>query len=261
MILHAESCGEGPVLLFIPGLGADLLCWDFQVPELSRGFRLVRLDLPGAGRSPALPGPTSCGEMAGDVAETMQHLGIPSAFVVGHSLGGGVAQCLAARFPERVAGLILVGTASRLEPRSLEVLESWLAWKQAGLSREAFARGFLPWLLSRAFFENPLAVAEATRLYVESPWPQATRDFANQLAACRGLRTAELLPRIQAPALILTGSEDLLTPPAQGRELAGSLAEGRFVELPELAHACMGEGANLFNRLVGDFVRERLSRA
>ncbi len=256
MILHAESCGQGPVLLFIPGLGADHLCWDFQVPELSRHFRLVRLDLPGAGPSPAPPGPCSCPGMAGDVAETMQHLGIPSAFVVGHSLGGGVAQCLAAQSPQRVAGLVLVGTASSLEPRTLEVLESWLAWMQEGLSREAFARGFLPWILSRRFFENRLAVAEATRLYVESPWPQPAQAFASQLAACRGLQTTGLLPKIQAPTLVLTGAEDLLTPPTQGRDLAAGLARGRFVQMPDLAHACMGEGASLFNRLVGDFVRE-----
>ena len=256
MILHAESCGQGPVLLFIHGLGSDHLCWDLQVPELSNHFRLVRLDLPGSGPSPDPSGPCSCIEMAGDVAETMQHLGIPSAFVVGHSLGGGVAQCLAAQSPERVAGLVLVGTTTSLEPRALEVLEGWLAWMQEGLSREAFARGFLPWILSRRFFENRLAVAEATRLHVESPWPQSAQAFASQLAACHGMQTTELLSRIQVPALVLTGSEDLLTPPAQGRELAACLTRGRFVQMPDLAHACMGEGASLFNQLVRDFVWE-----
>jgi pimeloyl-ACP methyl ester carboxylesterase len=55
---------------------------------------------------------------------------------------------------------------------------------------------------------------------------------------------------------VLTGAEDLLTPPTQGRDLAAGLAKGRFIEMPDLAHACMGEGASLFNRLVGDFVRE-----
>ncbi len=256
MLLHFESRGEGAPLLFIPGLGADVLCWDLQVPELSREFRVIRVDPRGAGQSPSPPGPYSLQEMADDAVEVLDHLQVRSAVVVGHSMGGGVAQCLASQHPERVAGLVLVGTAFRLEARALEVAQSWSAWLGEGLSRESFARGFLPWLFSRRFFENPRQVQQVTRLYVESPWPQPARAFASQLAACRDFDTRELLPGIRVPALVLTGSEDLVTPPDQGRALAERLPQGRFVELPGLAHACMGEGAPVFNRLVRDFVRE-----
>lgn len=219
---------------------------------------MVRVDPRGAGRSPAPPGPYSLGQMADDVVEVLDHLQIRSAVVVGHSMGGGVAQSLASRYPERVAGLVLVATACCLEARALQVLQSWSEWLDQGLSRQAFARGFLPWVFSRRFFENPRMVEEVTRLFVESPWPQSAAALASQAAACRGFDTRDLLAGIRVPTLVLTGSQDLVTPPDQGRDLAGRLPQGRFVELPDLGHACMGEGAPLFNSLVRDFARRLL---
>ena len=259
MRIHFETSGEGPPLLFIPGLGTDLTCWDFQVPDLARGFQVIRVDNRGVGRSPAPPGPYTCQEMASDLVPVLDQLEVPAAVVIGHSMGAAVAAELALADPGRVAGLVLVGGTARLEARALAVLQSWLGWLQAGLSRDAFARSFLPWVLSRRFFESPLAVQEAVRLFVESPWPQGPEAYASQLAACRAFDTSARLDRIEAPTLVISGSEDLVTPPDQGRALAQAIPGARYVEMPGLAHACMGEGAAAFNALVRDFALERVA--
>lgn len=263
MDLYFETHGAGRPVLFIPGLGADAECFAFQLPDLARDLQLILVDPRGAGRSPAPPGDYTCEEMADDVAGVLERLGVGPALIAGHSMGGAIAQLVALRHPELVSGLVLIGTCARFPAMTAEIVESWRAQQAEGLSRATFARGFLPWILSRRFFENPLVVREALRILVETPWPQSAEAFASQVAACRSFDSTARLRDIRVPTLVVTGGEDLVVPPEESRRLAEGLPRGRYVELEGLAHACMSEGAAVFNPLVRDFARElaALSRA
>ena len=256
MELFCESHGDGPPVVCLPGLGTDLTCFAFQVPDLARDFRVVLVDLRGVGRSPAPPGPYSCEEMAGDVARLLERLDLGPALVIGHSMGAAVAQHLARSHPERVAGLVLAGAFARLDPFGLQVLEGWQLQQEAGISRELFARSFLPWVLSRGFFEHPEFVREAVRLVVETPWPQAPEAFSSQAAACRAFDSRPWLGELRAPVRVISGTEDLIAPLGGARFLAEALPSARLHALEGLAHACMSEGAPLFNPLVRDFAGE-----
>lgn len=245
MDLFHEEAGTGTPVLLIAGLGTDSTCWALQVPDLQQVARVITVDNPGVGRSSGLPTPTTCEAMADALAPLLDQPGV----VVGHSLGGAVAQQMALRHPDRVSALVLAATGARLDPFTMDVLRSWRDQHEAGLSREAFVRGFLPWIFSRRFFENPEAATEARRLYVENPWPQTAQSFANQVQAC-GFDTRALLNEIRVPTVVITGAEDLIAPPALGRELAWGIRGSRFVELPAAGHACMAEAAEAFNREV-----------
>ncbi|HEX8246361.1 MAG TPA: alpha/beta fold hydrolase [Longimicrobium sp.] len=106
--LYVRESGAGPVVVLLHGGGLDLTSWDAQVPPLARGYRTIRVDARGHGRSTAPPGAVS---PAADLARVLDHLGVSRASLVGLSMGGGAAFEFALRHPERVERLVLVSTS------------------------------------------------------------------------------------------------------------------------------------------------------
>ena len=107
---YYEESGQGEPLVLICGLSADLQYWRFQVPALSKHYRVICFDNRGAGRSSAPDHAHSLPELVDDVVALLEHLEIDSAHVLGHSMGGQIAQLLAVSHPKRVKRLVLVGS-------------------------------------------------------------------------------------------------------------------------------------------------------
>lgn len=108
--LPYERTGRGPALLLLHGALVDRAFWRPLYGRLADHYELIACDLPGHGAGAALPGPTSVGAFAEAVLATLDELKLEQAIVLGHSLGGMVAQELALQAPERVAALALVDT-------------------------------------------------------------------------------------------------------------------------------------------------------
>src|SRR5262245_62327657 len=117
--LYYETHGEGEPVVFIPGTGFSGNVWEpFQVPVLSKTMQVIILDPRGCGRSSAPAGVYSIEQMACDVVALLDHLGLPSAHIIGHSMGGRIAQALALSFPQRVRSMILAASGSGPTGRS-----------------------------------------------------------------------------------------------------------------------------------------------
>src|SRR5213594_1634219 len=115
IVLHGHrvsyrTAGSGPVLLLVHGIAGSSDQWDDVFPLLAEHFTLVAPDLLGHGRSAKPRGDYSLGAFASGVRDLLLALGHPSATIVGHSLGGGVAMQLAYQFPDRVGRLVLVSS-------------------------------------------------------------------------------------------------------------------------------------------------------
>jgi pimeloyl-ACP methyl ester carboxylesterase len=127
--IHYQCVGEGPDVVMIHGLAANLAFWYFSVvPALAKDFHVTAYDLRGHGKSSMPPHGYSSVYMAFDLYVLMDHLGLAKAHLVGHSFGGEVALQYAALYPERVTSLTLADARVRaLQP--VQRLKDWPGWR------------------------------------------------------------------------------------------------------------------------------------
>ena len=254
--IYYESHGFGDPILLIPGLGSDANTWAPFVPEFADRYRIIILENRGSVRSCRPPGPYTTDQMAEDAAALLDHLGIARAHVIGKSMGGMIAQVLAARFPEKVRSLVLAATLMKHDAYGEEMLElgRTLAEK-AGLFatyRQAFLMSY-----SREYcMTNRSRLAEVQELMSRINEAEALRGYLAQSMACQTHDSRELARRIKAPALVIVGNEDVITPPRASRELASAIPRSELIVLPHGGHGFWRE----FPAEVNAHVREFLGR-
>ncbi|MBB1636368.1 3-oxoadipate enol-lactonase [Cupriavidus sp. UME77] len=235
--LHYEIEGapHAPVLVMSNSLGTDMQMWAPQMDSLLQRFRVLRYDTRGHGGS-GLPSPAAApfgfAELGQDVLAIMDHAGIQRAHFCGLSMGGMTGMWLAANHPERFGRFVLANTAALIGPAS-----GWDTRIQTVRSQGMAA--IVDAVLARWFSAAWLA-GNAARI---APVRQMLLDASPEgyTANCAAVRDADLraqLQRISCPVLVIAGTHDLATTPAQGREVAQGIAGARYVEL---------DGAHLSN--------------
>ncbi len=213
-LYFAQHRQAGPALLLIHGAGGNHLHWPAELRRLP-GASVYALDLPGHGRSEGA-GCDTIKAYVQVVVGLLDALEVERAVLVGHSMGGGISQMMALDHPDRVAGLVLVGTGARLrvaptilegllnEPeQAIELITGW-AWAPG-------APEPLVDLGRQAMLDIPPQVIHA--------------DFL----ACDRFDVMGRLKEIIAPTLVVSGTEDRLTPPKYGRYLQEHIPQAQLV--------------------------------
>ncbi|MER5883026.1 4-carboxymuconolactone decarboxylase [Streptomyces sp. NPDC001941] len=220
---------DAPVLVLGPSLGTTWHMWDRQVPDLARQWRVLRYDLPGHGGSAAQPA-ASVAELTGRLLALLDELGVATFGYAGCSLGGAIGADLALRAPHRVASLALVaasprfGTADEYRQRGVIVRTNGLD----PISRTAPERWFTPGFAAA----QPAIVDWAVQMV-------RTTDPGCYIAACEALAAFDVradLGRIGVPTLVLVGSEDQVTGPAEARTLVAGIPDARLAVVPGASH-------------------------
>ncbi|MGW2558726.1 bifunctional 3-oxoadipate enol-lactonase/4-carboxymuconolactone decarboxylase PcaDC [Streptomyces sp. NPDC001514] len=220
---------DAPVLVLGPSLGTTWHMWDRQTPELSQQWRVLRFDLPGHGGAPAHPA-GSVTELADRLVATLDGLGVQRFGYVGCSIGGAVGIDLALRLPHRVASLALVaasprfGTADEFRQRGVIVRTNGLD----PMARTAPDGWFTPGFAAA----QPAIVEWAVQMV-------RTTDPGCYIAACEALAAFDVraeLGRVGVPTLVLVGSDDQLTGPAEARTLVAGIPDARLALVPGASH-------------------------
>jgi 3-oxoadipate enol-lactonase len=245
---------DGSPVLMIQGLGVDHRGWALQRGAFGRRHRCIAPDNRGTGHSDAPAGPYDLVRMAADAVAVLDAAGIERAHVVGASMGGVIAQIIGVMHPERVRSLTLACTACQHHEWRRELLAEWAdVVKRKGM--QGLMDDAMRWMigprLHRRFgvFVNVLA-----RVIVQTK-PHA---FVAQVEAILNL-SDELrfaLPEVTAPTLVVTGSQDTLTPLGDAEELAELITTSRLYVMRGAAHGLMAEAPNAFNDVVLTFLDE-----
>ena len=256
----------GRPLVLIHGFAACLEFWDKQLPYLAdRGFRVIRLDLPGHGGS-AMPrdGEFSAETISKAVVEMMDESGIERAALVGHSAGGGLAQAVFHRFPERVYGLCLVSTSAcavkkyKEQPDgawhvSLSVSQymKWLLASPAAFFFHGPLRRLLPTQLPGVF--GPGFPDEEARYWMELILSTSRTTVMRMLPAIRGFDATAGLGNISVPTLIFHGKADNIVPWTHSSYMAAMIPEAELHLLPDVGHMVMAERPEFFNETLAEW--------
>jgi 3-oxoadipate enol-lactonase len=248
VVMH--SAGEGAPLLLLHCLGVDRHFWDFAT-GLSNEFRLLSFDLPGHGETPLPAGAYTIEDLADLCAGLLRREGASRAHVAGISLGGLIAQRLAAAYPDLVDRLVLIDTT----PRYTDELRHMWAVRAQG-AREQGVRSLLDGLLPIWFTPDAVAADASGVRYVREALARCSGQ--GYALACEALAAADLredVKRIKAATLVVCGEEDISSFLDAARWLTANIAGAKSAWIRRSRHASVLERPDEGLKLLRDFLR------
>jgi 2-hydroxy-6-oxonona-2,4-dienedioate hydrolase len=247
-LLPFNRAGAGVPLVLVHGYLGGSSQWDAQVPLLKEHFEIVTLDLAGYGKANHLAAPTDLADHARNVLATLDHLGIERFYLLGHSMGGMVAQEITSQAPERVDKLVLYATGPLgcIPGRFETMARSRERLREDGVQRTA-RRICATWLLDR---EASPAFESLAALATQSSEQAASAG----LSAMESWDGRERLGQIGQPTLIIWGERDRTYSWSQIEMLWRSIPRASLAVLPSCAHALHLERSELFSTLLVEFL-------
>ena len=253
-ILYYKVHSKGFPLLLIAGLGSDSSNWAGVIDRLSAYFKVVVFDNRGAGRSAIPDTRYTIRQMADDTIRLLDYLKIKKTHIMGHSMGGYIAQELAINYPERVDRLILESTASISSKRNNALFLDFCKELQGGENLEAWIRRWTHWLFSPKCLTHKAFVETFVKNGSNYPYAQQANGFKGQIDAIVSFDTRKRLGRIKAKTLIIEGKEDILIFPREAEALAKNIPGSIFRSIKDAAHCIHIENPDLFIRAVRAFL-------
>jgi len=255
------DAGRGAPVVFLHGLGASMYAWRKNLGAVAAaGFRVIAFDNRGFGLSDKPPGPYDNAAYARLAIALMDSLGLSDAVLVGHSMGGAIAAEVAIQYPQRVRGLILVGSAGlgAREPLLFRVGR----WPVLGPALLAFRGRGLTARLLKSTYSDPGKVTEADvdQYYAPVALPDYGRALRGALRQFHFDGLEGRLDRIAAPTVVLWGEEDRWVPLRLGRALASGVTRSAFLSVPRAGHSVQEEAPDEVNHLLIRFLKDGLPR-
>ena len=247
--IYLVESGDGPPIVCAHGVTNSSRTWFHQLEDFPReGFRAIAYDHRGHGQSVLGPSGHSVENLALDLRTVLEELDLRGAVLVGHSMGGVAVQALVTMFPEiaaeRVSGIVLLSTLAKTP------LGSHSTRTKKRIEQITRRAPDMTWVFGRD--PQPSHVELVRQMLAECP-PE-TRLHAPR--ALIGLDLTPELPNVRIPTLVIVGTADVLTPPAQARLIARLIPGARLEVFPGGGHMLMLERTDALDRMIVDFARE-----
>jgi 3-oxoadipate enol-lactonase len=240
-----DGPADAPVLLLCNSVGSTVRMWAPQIEAFSARYRVIRHDARGHGRSDAPAADYTLERLALDALTVLDAAGAGRVHICGLSLGGMVAQQVALQSPDRLDRLVLANTAARIG-----AVDGWN--QRIAAVREGGLEGIADMAIARFFSADFIAANPEAVTPVLEDLKATSPDGYN--GACAALRDADVTERvgsITAPTLVIGGTGDVSTPPAQTQDLADRIPGARHYVLGA-AHLSNIEQATTFTAAVLD---------
>jgi pimeloyl-ACP methyl ester carboxylesterase len=248
--------GEGSVVVLVHGLGLNQAMWQWQLPALKKGYRVVTYDILGHGDSAKPSGPYHMVQMVDQLCQLVDDLGIDRCALIGFSLGGLIVQAFTLAHPDRVSALAILHAAhGRTPEQRASIMERVAQCRVSGPGAtvsDALSRWF-----STQFAKQNIAVLEKIRLWVLANDPLVYPELY-QLLAIADIGLEESVASIKCPTLVMTGDEDYGNSAEMAQRIASTIPNAQLEILKGLRHMALAEDPEQVNHLLTSFLDESL---
>jgi 3-oxoadipate enol-lactonase len=242
--------GEGPWVVMSHSLACSLEMWDPQVAALKAGYKVLRFDTRGHGRSDAPAGAYTLEQMADDVHGLLQALKVERPHFVGLSMGGMIGMTYALKYPNRFRSLVLCDTSSRLGPEVQPVWDDRI--------KTATEKGMEPlveptlkrWFTEATVSRRPPALDKVAAMICATP----PAGYAGCCHAIPKINATARLKEITCPIQVIVGEQDAGTPVAMSREIQAAAPGSELVVIPNASHLSNLEQPEAFNSALTGFL-------
>jgi pimeloyl-ACP methyl ester carboxylesterase len=252
---YYEEHGSGEPLVLIAGYTCDVSHWEGILEALASKFHVLIFDNRGAGRSASPDSPYSIEMLAEDCKSLVEALGWKKFHVLGHSMGGAIAQTLAVKAPEKIEKLVLSNTFLSIKPVQATVLQFFLELRKQRVDVATQIRGLLPWIFSNEFCSSKAGIEEVIQNLMNYTYPQSFVGQKRQLEALLAFDSEEWVGNISVPTLVIGGAEDILTPRLDGEKMSKKIPESQLYTFPHIGHDPVHERPDQYVQVVSEFLK------
>lgn len=260
--LSYQVVGEGEPVLLVPGCGQPASAFEVGLaPALvSAGHQVILFDNRGVPPSSMPPAPYSIGQMAGDVLDLLDQLGLDSpVFMAGHSLGGWITETLVVDHPERVRAAALMGSANRPTSweKAITTVERDLAASDVDLPRLYYTLETLRYQPYHELQDDEVVDSWLALMGDLEPWPNPGRlgQYEAALAWSTDPARTTAWPSVSVPCLVLGFEYDIDSPPALARQAAGTIPRAEYAEVAGASHLGFLTHAGVVADVLVDYFR------
>jgi 3-oxoadipate enol-lactonase len=249
-----EGPSGAPVVTLTHPLGVTLALWDDHVASLSKRYRVLRYDVRGHGGSEIPPGPYTLEQMASDLFDLLDSLGITETHFVGVSMGGLIGMTAAFTRPSRIKSLVLCDTTACYGPGVRPMWEDRIRVAESeGMTATLVERTMAIWFTEAFRTRHRDAVARIAAMLRKSD----PRGYAAAIRAIGFVDLTERIDTIRCPALVVVGERDPGTPPAMARVIHERIVGSELLVIPGAMHCAVVEDSDRFLPALLEFLAAR----
>ncbi|MDB5607034.1 MAG: hydrolase [Bradyrhizobium sp.] len=239
-------------LVFLHGIGGAARAWRGQLSAFSDRYRAIAWDMPGYGGSAPLP-TVSIATLADALQDFLDQLGAIKPVLVGHSIGGMIAQQWLVKYPNHAAAVVLAQTSPAFGKADGDWQKAFIEARLGPLDRGETMISLAPTLIKELVGDNPDALGVELARDCMAAVPEAS--YRASMLALLGFDQRQALKDIKVPTLVLSGSKDKNAPAPMMAKMAGFIPSASYVELENVGHLVNLERPAAFNTALDHFLK------
>lgn len=253
--LYYEIHGKGEPLLMLTDIADDIQTWQFIITNLSKHFQLILVDNRGSGRSETPDSKYCIEHFANDSIALLDFLKIPKTHVLGHGMGGFIAQEIAIQHPNRVIKLILECSAPYSSIRNNQLFRIFEELIENNINKALWYKTYYHWIYSHNFLGDTEFMEALIQFNINYPHAQTTLGFKKQIEAMSNFDSRTRLSKINAETLVIIGEEDILIRAKDADKLYQGITMASYpVFIENCAHSIHNEDPKTFVHTILSFL-------
>jgi 3-oxoadipate enol-lactonase len=252
--LYYEMHGEGKPLVLIAGLTCDTTFWRPIIYRLSHHFQVLIFDNRGVGQSDSPDEPYYIEDMAKDTVCLIKALELENPHILGHSMGGAIAQTIAHKHPDLIDKLIISNSLIKLNSAARLMEQSLINFYKDNVDRKKIIEAQIPWIFSSDFLQDEKTVEGLINYELTRPHPQTFIGFKRQVEALFQFDSSKWYQKIPHTTLVIGCDEDILCP-HDSETLGKNIPRAHYVNFHKVGHAPSIEKPKEFNQAILEFLK------